>query len=144
MKKLIAGLVGLGLLLHAAGPGDAADPEDPPIRIAVAADGEGPDSAVADKGGRCAWLLFFDEKGELSEAVENPHREARGDAGNLCAGLLAERGVTLFVAGRIGGKMAAALEGSGIAFTAFSGIVKDAVQHVLKQDPPRRDLPEDR
>ena len=130
--------------MSAAGPGSAAGREDPPKLIAVAADGETLDSAVADKGGRCAWLLFFDDEGILTEALENPHREARGDAGNLCADLLAERGVILFVAGRIGGKMASALEGSGIAFTAFSGMVKDAVRQVLKQKPPRRGFPEDR
>ncbi|MBN2409296.1 MAG: NifB/NifX family molybdenum-iron cluster-binding protein, partial [Candidatus Aminicenantes bacterium] len=66
---------------------------------------------------------------------ENPYREQRGGAGVSSADLLADKGVTVFVAGQIGGKMAAALENHGIAFVAFSGTVRDAVAHVLEKIP---------
>ncbi|MGM0465926.1 MAG: NifB/NifX family molybdenum-iron cluster-binding protein [Acidobacteriota bacterium] len=40
--------------------------------------------------------------------------------------------VTIFVAGRIGGKMSEALESKGIDFISFSGTVEDAVTQALK------------
>jgi predicted Fe-Mo cluster-binding NifX family protein len=104
-----------------------------PVKIAVASEGEAIDSEVTNQGPRCSWFLLFDENGELKEALENPYREQRGRAGVGSADLLAGEGVKVFVAGQIGGKMAAALENYGIAFVAFSGTVKDAVAHVLDQ-----------
>ncbi|MGB7295452.1 MAG: NifB/NifX family molybdenum-iron cluster-binding protein [Candidatus Aminicenantales bacterium] len=109
--------------------------EQQPVKIAVASEGEAVDSQVTNQGPRCSWFLLFDENGGLKEAIENPYREARGGAGVGCADLLAGKGVTVFVAGQVGGKMAAALENHGIAFVSFSGSVKDAVAHVLEKIP---------
>ena len=109
--------------------------EPKPVKIAVASEGEAVDSQVSSQGARCAWLLFFDEKGERMEALENPYRGERGGAGVNCAELLAGKGVTVFVAGQIGNKMAAALENNDIAFVSFSGKVRDAVAYVLEKVP---------
>jgi predicted Fe-Mo cluster-binding NifX family protein len=109
--------------------------EPKPVKIAVASEGEAVDSQVSSQGARCSWLLFFDAEGERIETMENPYRGQRGSAGVNCAQLLAGKGVTVFVAGQIGNKMAAALENSNIAFVSFSGEVKDAVAHVLEKVP---------
>jgi predicted Fe-Mo cluster-binding NifX family protein len=109
--------------------------EPRPVKIAVASEGEAVDSQVSSQGARCAWLLFFDEKGDRIEATENPYRGERGGAGVNCAQLLAGKGVTIFVAGQIGRKMAAALEEDDIAFVPFSGSVQDAVAQVLEKVP---------
>jgi len=106
--------------------------DEKPNKIAIAADGETIDSQVAEKAARCHWLLFFDEEGELTEALENPYREERGGAGTSCAQLLADNRATIFVAGFVGNKMAAALEDSQITFISFTGTVKDAIAHVLE------------
>jgi predicted Fe-Mo cluster-binding NifX family protein len=106
--------------------------EDKQIKIAIASDGESIDSQVAEKAARCQWFLFFDEEGKLAEAVENPFREDKGGAGINCANFLAEKEVTLFVAGYVGNKMAGALEDNQITFISFTGTVKDAIAHVLE------------
>lgn len=118
--------------------------EDRPKKIAIASDGDTIDSNVANQGARCQWLLFFDDKGQLTETRENPYQEANREAGIKCAALLKENEVTVFVAGSIGNKMAEALEKNDIAFLAFSGSVEDAIKHVLeKQSPMRPEFPED-
>jgi predicted Fe-Mo cluster-binding NifX family protein len=108
--------------------------EEQEKKIAVASDGETIDSQVAYKAARCHWFLLFDEKGQPIEALENPYREQRGDAGINSAALLAENEVTVFVAGNVGAKMADALEMSDISFIAFTGTVEDAVKHVLEKN----------
>ena len=109
--------------------------EQQPVKIAVASEGEAVDSQVTNQGPRCSWFLLFDENGELKEALENPYREQKGGAGVASADFLADKGVTVFVAGQVGSKMAAALENYGIVFVAFSGSVKNAVVHVLEKIP---------
>lgn len=106
--------------------------EEQPKKIAIASDGETVDSQVVNQGARCHWILFFDEKGQLTEALENPYQQANREAGIKCAALLKDNNVTVFVAGNIGDKMAAALERSNIAFIAFTGTVEDAIKHVLE------------
>jgi predicted Fe-Mo cluster-binding NifX family protein len=107
--------------------------EPQPVKIAVASEGEAIDSQVSSQGARCAWLLFFDEEGKRTEALENPYRGERGSAGINCAELLAGKGVTVFVAGQIGRKMAAELKKDNIVFVPFSGSVKDALAQTLKE-----------
>jgi predicted Fe-Mo cluster-binding NifX family protein len=109
--------------------------DERPAKIAIASEGETLKSQVGSQGARCPWLLFFDEKGELTETLENPHREERGGAGIGCAKLLADNDVTIFVAGFVGNKMAGALEQHNITFISFSGSVKEAIAHVLKNMP---------
>ena len=100
-------------------------------KIAIAADGDKMDSKVEFQGGRAQWLIFFDEKGELIESLENPFYQAQSQAGVKCAGFLAEKNITTFVAGNIGNKMAEALEDFEISFVSFTGTVEEAIAHVL-------------
>jgi len=108
--------------------------EEQPKIIAIASDGETIDSQVGTQGARCSWFLFFDQKGQLTEALENPYQQADREAGLKCTELLADHEVTIFVAGKIGDKMAEALERKNIDFVAFSGTVKDAIKHVLEEN----------
>ena len=138
MKKTRFGFVLLGVLIFGGLLVVGAQGKEP-IKIAVASDGETIDSQVGEKAARCRWLLFFNEEGELTETLENPYRDERGGAGTSCAELLAEHKITIFVAGFVGNKMAAALEDSQITFISFKGTVKDAVAHVL-EDPTEKSL----
>jgi len=113
---------------------------DRPLIIAVAADGDTVDAEVGGQGARSDWFFFFDEQGMLIETLENPFKQERGGAGIDCAELLAEKGATVFMAGNIGHKMSSALESDGIAFISFSGTVKEAVSHALKESDSRRTL----
>jgi predicted Fe-Mo cluster-binding NifX family protein len=127
LATLVA-LIGLGFIM-------AADAEQGPTRLAVAADGKTLDSAVGGKGARCRYFIFFDAKGELEKAIANPHRDASRSAGPACAGLLEEHDVTVFVAGDVGRKMARALKSKKIRHVVFEGSVQDAVEHVLGNQP---------
>jgi predicted Fe-Mo cluster-binding NifX family protein len=100
--------------------------------IAVASDGKTMDAAVSQRAARCSYFLFFDKEGNLKGVEENPYRENRGSAGVSAADFLAERNVAVVVAGMVGNKMEAALEAHDIAFVAYTGIVADAVKHVIK------------
>lgn len=102
-------------------------------KIGIAADGKKMESKVEFQGGRAQWLIFFNEKGELIEALENPFYQERNQAGVQCAGLLAEKNVTIFVAGNIGNKMADALEDFDIAFVSFTGTVEEAIAYALEK-----------
>ncbi|MFC2165882.1 NifB/NifX family molybdenum-iron cluster-binding protein [Acidobacteriota bacterium] len=106
--------------------------EKKPTKIAIASDGETINAQVGDKAARCRWLLFFDKKGKLTETLENPYQQERGGAGTKCAELLADNKATVFIAGYVGNKMAAALEGNDITFISFTGTVEDAITHILE------------
>ena len=112
--------------------------KEQPKKIAIASDGETIDSQVAEQGARCRWFLFFDEKEQLTEVLENPYQQERGNAGIKCTELLSDNEVTVFVAGNVGNKMAAALERSDITFIAFTGTVEDAIKHVLEKQAPMK------
>ncbi|MGD9346926.1 MAG: NifB/NifX family molybdenum-iron cluster-binding protein [Candidatus Aminicenantes bacterium] len=106
---------------------------DQPKKIAIASDGETTDSQVGRQGARCRWLLFFDEDGELTEALENPYWQQRGSAGINCAELLADKKVTVFIATNIGNKMAGVLDEKDITFISHSGTVEEALKEVLEK-----------
>lgn len=118
----------LMVALPAAGPRD-----ETPFKIAVAGEGKTPDSPVAHQGGRCRYLLFFDHEGKMLEWIESPFWEQARRAGVRCAHLLGEKGVTNFVAGRVGPKMKNALEDQQIKYLLFQGTVKQAVAKVLEE-----------
>ncbi len=107
--------------------------ENKPNKIAIAAKGETIDSQVESQGGRAQWLILFDDKGELIEALENPFYQERSQAGAKSAEFLAEKKITIFVAGNIGNNMARALEDFEIAFVSFTGTVEEAIAHVLEK-----------
>lgn len=102
-------------------------------KIAIASGGKTTDSQVEFQGGRAQWLIFFNDKGEFIETLENPFYQDRSQAGVKCAELLADKKITIFIAGNIGNKMVEALEDFEITFISFSGTVEDAIAHVLKK-----------
>ena len=89
------------------------------VVIAVASDGETLKAAVSDVAARCPYFLIVDNKGTLLEAVENPYKDNKGGAGAAAANFLAEKNVTIVIAGNFGNKMKDALETNEIAFFEF-------------------------
>ena len=69
-----------------------------------------------------------EEREAFLEAVENPHADAGGGAGNRVAEWMAERGVQTMVAGNFGRNLAADLEKRGIGRVEASGSSEDAVK----------------
>ena len=103
------------------------------VVFAVASEGETLKAAVSDVAGRCPYFLIVDSKGILLEAVENPYKDNKGSAGASAANFLAEKNVTIVIAGNVGNKMKDALEANEIAYFAFEGIVEDAIQKILEE-----------
>jgi len=104
------------------------------VIIAVASDGETLNSSVSHVAARSPYFLIFDSKGKPLEAVENPYKNTRGGAGVLTVKFLAERNVTIVVAGNFGDKMKEALEANEIAYLEFEGIVENAIQKILEEE----------
>jgi predicted Fe-Mo cluster-binding NifX family protein len=102
-------------------------------KIAIASGGETTDSQVEFQGGRAHWLIFFNDNGEIIETLENPFYQDRSQAGVKCAELLADKKISIFVAGNIGNKMADALEDFEITFISFTGTVEEAIAHILEK-----------
>jgi len=107
------------------------------VIIAVASDGETLKAAVSHIAARCLYFLIVDSKGKLLEAIENPYKDTRGSAGVSAANFLAEKNVTIVIAGNFGNKMKDALKAQEIAHFEFEGIAEKAIRKILKKEGRR-------
>ncbi|HDH98717.1 MAG TPA: hypothetical protein ENF70_06270 [Deltaproteobacteria bacterium] len=102
------------------------------MKIAVAATGPEKDAAISQQAGRTPFFLFFNDKGNFLEAVENPSRDRSRNAGPNAALFLADKGVTLVIAGNIGNKMEQALRDDQIEYIEKTGAAYDVVQTIIQ------------
>ena len=100
-------------------------------KIAVAANDKMPSAAVSKQAGPAPFFLFFDGKGKMTEAIENPYKDKEG-AGKLVAELLGNKGVTVAVAEEFGGPIVEIMKGKGIKAVSFKGSAEEAVKKVLQ------------
>jgi len=128
MKKMI--LISLAILLLCPVMINAAELEN--MKIAVAADGKSAKASVSNMAAKCPYYLIFNNKGELIEVIDNPYRDASRGAGPSAANFLAQKGVTIVIAGNFGSKMINTLKNKGITHFEFKGRADDAVKRVLK------------
>ncbi len=103
------------------------------VIIAVASDGKTLKDSVSQVAARCPYFLFIDGTGKLLEAVDNPYKDTRGSAGVSTANFLAERNVTIVIAGRFGNKMRNVLETKEISYFESQGIVEEVIKKVLEK-----------
>ncbi len=127
MKKVIS--VVLALLFLVAGLAFAGQKE----KIAVVAEGKTLEAKVSGQPGRSPFILFFDEKGKLIEAIANPAKDAPS-SGIAVTDFLAGKGVTVAVAGEYGPQIVDVMKNKGIKAVAFKGSVEEAVKKVLKSN----------
>jgi predicted Fe-Mo cluster-binding NifX family protein len=99
--------------------------------IAVAANDRIPSAAVSKQAGPAPFFLFFDGKGKMTEAIENPYKD-KGGAGKSVAELLGNKGVTAVVAEEFGGQIVEVMKGKGIKAVSFKGSAEEAVKKVLQ------------
>ena len=102
--------------------------------LAVASDGDTLKASVSHVAARCPYFLIVDGKGKLLKAIKNPNKDTQGRAGIAAADFLAQKKVTIVVAGYFGDKMRDALEAHKIAYFEFEGTVKEAIQKILEKD----------
>jgi predicted Fe-Mo cluster-binding NifX family protein len=102
--------------------------------IAVASDGDTLEAAVSQTAARCPYFLVVDNEGKLLEAVENPYKDTSGGAGVSAANFLAEKNITIVIAGNFGNKMKDALKAKEIACFEFEGIADEAIKKILGKE----------
>jgi len=128
MKRMV--FISLAILLLCPVMVNAAELEK--MKIAVAASSKTAKASVSNMAAKCPYYLIFNNKGELIEVIDNPYRDASGGAGPSAANFLAQRDVTIVIAGDFGSKMINTLKNKGITHFEFKGRVDDAVKRVLK------------
>jgi len=128
MKRMV--FISLAILLLCPVMANAAELEK--MKIAVAASSKTAKASVSNMAAKCPYYLIFNNKGELIEVIDNPYRDASGGAGPSAANFLAQRDVTIVIAGDFGSKMINTLKNKGITHFEFKGRVDDAVKRVLK------------
>jgi len=102
------------------------------MKIAVATTCSEKDAAISQQAGRTPYFLFFDDKGIFLETAENPSRDQSRNAGPNAALFLADKGVTLVIAGDFGSKMKEALEEHHIQYVKKTGVAYDVVQSIIQ------------
>jgi len=128
MKRLV--FISLAILLLCPVMVNATEVEK--MKIAVAASSKTAKASVSNMAAKCPYYLIFNNKEELIEVIDNPYRDASGGAGPSAANFLAQRGVTIVIAGNFGSKMINTMKNKGITHFEFKGRVDDAVKRVLK------------
>jgi predicted Fe-Mo cluster-binding NifX family protein len=101
------------------------------IKITVAANDKVMTATVSGQAATANYFLFFDQKGKLLEAVQNPFKDA-DRAGPSVVGFLAGKGITVVVAGGFGPKIVDDMKAKGITPVSFSGVAAEAVKKVLQ------------
>ena len=100
-------------------------------KIAVAANDKTPSAAVSKQAGLAPFFLFFDGKGKMTEAIENPYKDKEG-AGKSVAELLGNKGVTVVVAEEFGGQIVEVMKSKGVKAVALKGTAEEVVKKVLQ------------
>ncbi len=100
--------------------------------IAVAAVDRIENSQISQKAARAPYFLIFDKNSKMLEAVSNPFGDSARRTGPKVAGLLAEKNVTVVVAGDFGQKMKIALDKYGISHLTVTGVVQNAIHELLR------------
>lgn len=101
------------------------------MKIAIASTGKDLESEVSPVAGRAPYYLIFDQSGNLVETIKNPFAVGGGGAGFGVTKMLADKGISLVVAGHFGGNMRMALEEKGIKYMEKQGKVKDILRDIL-------------
>jgi predicted Fe-Mo cluster-binding NifX family protein len=97
------------------------------MKIAVAAAGKTATAVVIDQPASAPYFLFFDGKGKLLEAIENPYKSAE-NPGPEVINHLAGKGATVVVAGFFGPKIVEVAQAKGMTPVTFKGSAQDAVK----------------
>jgi len=104
-------------------------------KICVATKEKSPESAVSELAAQAPYLLIFDEKGNLDEAIVNPFK-GKNEAGKLMIGFLVEKGVTALIGRDYCGDIIDILKNKGISPYNFEGSAAEAAAQVAQGKVP--------
>jgi predicted Fe-Mo cluster-binding NifX family protein len=105
-------------------------------KICVAMKEKSPEAAVSDKAALAPYLLFFDENGSLMEAIDNPFKEKRLEAGKLIADYLAQKGTSAVIGTDFCGDIIGILKNKGVTAYNFEGSAAEAAVKVAQGKVP--------
>jgi predicted Fe-Mo cluster-binding NifX family protein len=129
MKRLISGA--LVALFLASGLAFAEQKGN----ICVATKQKSPEAAVSDLAAQAPYLLIFDNKGKLVEAIENPLK-GNVESGKLMLGFMVEKGVTAIIGRDFCGDIIGIYKDKGVTPYNFEGSAAEAVTKVLEGKVP--------
>jgi predicted Fe-Mo cluster-binding NifX family protein len=130
MKRII--LIVLAVLFLVSGPALA----EQKGKICVATKEKSSEAAVSDKAAQAPYLLFYDERGNLVETIDNPLKDRKGEVGKLMVGFLADKGVTAVIGRDYCGDIIGILKNRGITAYNFEGSAAEAVTKVVQGQVP--------
>jgi predicted Fe-Mo cluster-binding NifX family protein len=104
-------------------------------KIMVATKQKSPEAAVSELAAQAPYLLIFDNKGKLVEAIENPLK-GNIESGKLMLGFMLEKGVTAIIGRDYCGDIIGIYKDKGITPYNFEGSAAEAVTKVLEGKVP--------
>jgi len=103
------------------------------MKIAVSATGGSINAKVEDRFGRAPYFVVVDSDTMRFGLVPNPSVTAPHGAGPQTASLIAERGASVVLTGRVGPRARTTLEAAGITIVeGAEGTVREAVEAHLR------------
>ncbi|PIE75234.1 MAG: hypothetical protein CSA18_00860 [Deltaproteobacteria bacterium] len=104
------------------------------MKMAIASKGKDLSSEVDERFGRADFFLITDKNGEIiDEVIKNESKNNTTGAGTNAASLIAEKNVSLLIAGNLGPKAEAVINAAGIKFMSFAGKIRDALVFVKEK-----------
>lgn len=80
------------------------------MKIAITSTGNGPDSKLDSRFGRCSYFVVYDTETQATEFIPNPNKDNVEGAGPASAQIVASRGVKKVVSGEFGAKVKAVFD----------------------------------
>jgi len=99
------------------------------MKVVITARGSTPDSDIDERMGRAYWLMIYETKNNIWQAINNDtSRNALQGAGQQTANLLIEHGVEAVLTGEVGPRAFRILNNSGISiYLGAAGTVMDTL-----------------
>jgi predicted Fe-Mo cluster-binding NifX family protein len=104
-------------------------------KIMVGTKQKSPEAAVSELAAQAPYLLIFDSKRKLIEAIENPLK-GNIESGKLMLGFMVEKGVTAVIGRDFCGDIIGIYKAKGITTYNFEGSAAEAVTKVLEGKVP--------
>jgi len=102
------------------------------MKIGVSAMGDSCDADVSPQFARCPYFVIVDSETRECEAFGSTAQEASHGAGPMAVRELADRDVSVALAGKIGPNAEQALAAAGIKFVQAEGKISDAIESYLR------------
>ena len=102
------------------------------MKIGVSAMGDSCDADVSPQFARCPYFVIMDSETRDVEAFSNSAQEASHGAGPMAVRELADRDVSVALAGKVGPNAERALAAAGIEFVQAEAKISDAIENYLR------------